>query len=263
METMVSGFHKEKNGDMKAKATITFGVILGGLVPFVAAGQAIATDEIEGAYDFGRIVVTKQVGQGVEAGETVQTVTAEQIKRQNARTLDDAMSLLPGVSVRTGGDGTPRIDIRGFRTRHVLLLLNGTPFNAASDGRFDPSLISVENIAEIKVVTGGTSVLYGPGGNGGVINIITKKGQTDTHGSAVTEVGEGASRLVKGTVSGGTETVDFFTSARAYKRDYFPLSDDFMATTAEDGGSRENSDLERNNLFTNVGYSSSIRPCSA
>jgi outer membrane cobalamin receptor len=242
---------------MKAEAKITCGVILTALVPLVAAGQVIAADEVEGVYDLGRIVVTKQVKQGVEAGETVQTVTAEQIKRQNAHTLDEALSLLPGVSVRTAGDGTPRIDIRGFRTRHVLLLLNGTPFNAASDGQFDPSLISVENIAEIKVVTGGTSVLYGPGGNGGVINIITKKGKTAIHGSAGTEFGEGASRLVKGTVSGGTETVDFFTSASRYKRDDFPLSDDFVATDAENGGARENSDLERNNIFANVGYSPS------
>lgn len=242
---------------MKAKVKGTIGVMLTGLVPFLAAGQVVAAGDTEGAYDLGRIVVTKQVSQGVEAGETVRTVTAEQIKRQNARTLDEAMSLLPGVSVRTAGDGTPRIDIRGFRTRHVLLLLNGTPFNAASDGQFDPSLISVENIAEIKVVTGGTSVLYGQGGNGGVINIITKKGRTDIHGSAVVEGGEGASRLVKGTLSGGTEKVDFFTSASGYKRDYFPLSDDFTATAAEDGGSRENSDLERNNVFANLGYSPS------
>jgi len=174
---------------MKAKVKGTIGVIVTGLVPLLAAGQVFAAEDIEGTYDLGRIVVTKQVSQGVEAGETVQTVTAEDIKRQNARTLDEAMALLPGISVRTAGDGTPRIDIRGFRTRHILLLLNGTPFNAASDGQFDPSLISVENIAEIKVVTGGTSVLYGPGGNGGVINIITKKGKTDIHGSAVVEGG--------------------------------------------------------------------------
>jgi len=240
---------------MKAKAKFTLGVIITGLVPIIAAGQAHAASETEGAYDLGRIVVTKQVKQGVEAGETVQTVTAEQIKRQNARTLDEAMSLLPGISVRTAGDGTPRIDIRGFRTRHVLLLLNGTPFNAASDGQFDPSIISVENIAEIKVVTGGTSVLYGPGGNGGVINIITKKGSTAIHGSAGAEVGEGSYRQLKTTVSGGTEKVDFFTSASGFKRDSFPLSDDFKATDAENGGARENSDLERKNVFANVGYS--------
>ncbi len=240
---------------MKVKVKGTARIILTGLLPLLVAGQAIAAEDVEGAYDLGRIVVTKQVRQGVEAGETVQTVTAEQIKRQNARTLDEAMALLPGVSVRTAGDGTPRIDIRGFRTRHILLLLNGTPFNAASDGQFDPSLISVENIAEIKIVTGGASMLYGPGGNGGVINIITKKGKTDIHGSAMVEGGEGVSRLGKGTLSGGTEKVDFFTSASAYKRDYFPLSDDFTATASEDGGSRENSDLERNNFFANVGYS--------
>lgn len=244
---------------MKTRTKIYLGLALFGMLPLLAANSAAASATADATYDLGKVIVSRQEVQGVEANETIRTVTAAQIRERNAQTLDEALSLLPGISVRTGGDGTPRIDIRGFRTRNVLLLLNGTPFNPASDGQFDPAMISVENIAEIKVITGGGSELYGPGGNGGVINIITKKGKTGLHGSAGGEIADGNARLANGSVSGGSDRVDYFVSASTYKRDDFPLSDDFSATKYEDGGGRENSDLRRNNVFANVGYSPSER----
>jgi outer membrane cobalamin receptor len=239
------------------KGKITLGIILSGLCIGFTSGQSMAATTDQEVYDLGKVVVTKTADKGVQASETIHTVTANQIREQHARTLDEALALLPGLSIRTGGDGIPRIDIRGFRTRHVLLLLNGTPFNASSDGQFDPSLISVENIAEIKVITGGSSILYGPGGNGGVINIITKKGKTGVHGSLAAETASGNSNLVKGAVSGGSDKIDYFVSGSAYIRDNFPLSDDFAPTKYEDGGARENSDLRRDNAFANLSYSPS------
>ena len=65
----------------------------------------------------------------VEEVGTTRRVTRADIEARQARTLDEALELLPGVYVRTGGDGTPRIDIRGFRSRHVLLLINGVLVN--------------------------------------------------------------------------------------------------------------------------------------
>lgn len=242
---------------MKRKTNVTLGVILSSLYIGIVSGQAVAANPDHEVYNLGKIVVTKKENTGVQASETIHTVTAKQIREQNAQTLDEALTLLPGISIRTGGDGIPRIDIRGFRTRHVLLLLNGTPFNASYDGQFDPSLISVENIAEIKVVTGGGSILYGPGGNGGVINIITKKGKTGIHGSVAAETATGNSNQLKGTISGGNDKVDYFVSGSIYKRDNFQLSDDFNATKYEDGGARENSDLKRDNAFANLSYSPS------
>jgi outer membrane cobalamin receptor len=55
-----------------------------------------------------------------------------------------------------------------------VLLQDGVPLNSGYDGQFDPASIPASNIAEIKVTRGGSSVLYGPGGNAGVIEIVTK-----------------------------------------------------------------------------------------
>src|SRR3990172_5018651 len=72
-------------------------------------------------YGLGEVIVVTGKTKGVQATGVVSTVTSEDIQNRGARTLEQAISLLPGVNVKTGGDGVPRIDIRGFRTRHVLL----------------------------------------------------------------------------------------------------------------------------------------------
>src|SRR5688572_33331273 len=66
----------------------------------------------------------------VEQVGTTRRITRADIEARNARTLDEALRLLPGIHVRTGGDGTPRIDLRGLRSRHVLLLVNGVLVNS-------------------------------------------------------------------------------------------------------------------------------------
>jgi vitamin B12 transporter len=78
---------------------------------------------------------------------------------------------LPGIDLRTGGGGVPRVFMRGLPPRHAPLYLNGIPINSVADGQFDPRLISTESIAEIVVVEGNSSVLYGPGTTAGLIDI--------------------------------------------------------------------------------------------
>ena len=210
-----------------------------------------------GIYTLGEIVVSGEKFIGVESIGTVREITAKDIHIKNARTLDAALELLPGLDIRTGTDGVPRVAIRGLRSRHVLLLLDGIPFNSSFDGQFDPSTFSVENIAKIKVSYGNHSVLYGQGGLSGVINVITKKGKKGGQGSVRAEMGEKNHYLGDFTLSGGKDKWDFFLSGSAFETDGYNLSDDFDPTALEDGGLRENSDRKRKNLLANVGFTPS------
>jgi outer membrane receptor protein involved in Fe transport len=217
------------------------------------SGLALAADD--GVYRLGEVVVSGE-NRGVEAIGTTHKVTAEDIETRGARTLDETIDMLPGVSVRVGGDGAPRIDIRGYRTRNIKLLLNGTPFNGTYDGQFDPSMISVENIAEVSVTTGGGSELYGAGGNAGVINIVTKTGTKGGHGSLGVERAEVDATLLRATGSYGAKKYSLFVSGSSYERDAYRMSNHFSVqdTKYEDGDERENSDRERKNFFVNLGY---------
>ena len=222
---------------------------------FFLEKNVTAADSLErlGVYTLGEVIISGQ-GAGVEASESVHTVTAEDIRNSGAKSLDQAISLLPGVNVRTGGEGIPRIDIRGFRTRHVVLLLDGIPMNSALDQQFDPTLIPTENIAEIKLTSGASSVLYGQGGLGGVINIITKKGTAGVQGTIAGETGDHAPYLGRGTLSGATDRFNYFLSGSASKIDGYPLASDFKATSEQGSGYRVNSDKERNTVFGSIGF---------
>ena len=204
-------------------------------------------------YTLGEIVVSGE-REGVESIGTVREITAEDITRRRIQTLDQALELLPGLDIRTATDGVTRVDLRGYRSRHVQLLLNGIPFNSTYDGQFDPSLIPVENIAKIKVSYSTHSVLYGQGGLGGVINVITKKGTEGLQGAVRLETGERNRNLGSFSVSGAKDQFDAFVSGSILDSDGYVLSDDFEATSEEDGGLRENSDRKNKNLFANVGY---------
>src|SRR4030042_539479 len=75
---------------------------------------AQAIEDYTDIYTLGEIVVSGE-RQGVEAVGTVREVTAEDIQNKGARTLDEALQLLPGVFIRTGADGVPR---GGYQHRH-------------------------------------------------------------------------------------------------------------------------------------------------
>ncbi|MEJ2687103.1 MAG: TonB-dependent receptor plug domain-containing protein, partial [Gammaproteobacteria bacterium] len=189
-------------------------------------------------YQLGAIVVSAP-RRGPVTG-TVHTVTARQIHESGARTLDQAVQMLPGVMVRTGGSGVPRIDVRGLRPRNVKLLINGIPFNSTYDGQFDPTLIPTDYIARITLTTG-------------VINIVTKQGKGPLRATLQGQAGSGEYRSGTATVSWGRESANALATVRDQRRDGFPLSADFIPTSNQGEGLRNNSDRHRFNLYANAG----------
>jgi outer membrane cobalamin receptor len=215
--------------------------------------SANASEQENPAYELGEIVVSAP-GSGAESVANVTRISAEELKAMGAKTLEEGLRFVPGLNVRIGGSGTPRIDIRGFKTRHVLLLLNGIPIKNTYDDQFDPTTIPIDYIQEIKVSTGGTSQLYGSGGNGGVINIITKKGTAGFHGSALFEAAETDAYSERATFSAADEKYNAFFSGSRIDRRGLTVSNDFDDTPEQGDGIRENSDLIRGNLFAGFEY---------
>jgi outer membrane cobalamin receptor len=188
----------------------------------------------------------------VEDVGTTRRLTRADIEMRNARTLDEALRLLPGVYVRTGGDGTPRIDVRGFRSRHVLLLINGVLVNSSADGQFDPARISTQAITEIKVSYGSSSVLYGDNALAAVIEITT----VDDQPAASVELSGGTPGR-KGIGLRYARTVGNWSLTGAISgadSNGFSLPDSFTPTPLEDGGRRLNSDRNRADARGAVGY---------
>ena len=218
-----------------------------------AAGASNAPEPAEEGISSGRV----QSDRIVEQITTVDQVTAAQIERSGASTLDEAIRLVPGVAIVNGGDGVPRLNIRGFRTRNITLLIDGVPQNATYDGQFDPRAIPVENIARIKITRGGSSVLYGPGGNAAVIDIITKSAKPGLHATTEASFGAGKDREGRVTASYGSDTVRSLASASIYDQDAYRLSNDFSFTKLQPNDARVNSDREDRSYYANTQWTPS------
>ncbi len=107
------------------------------------------------------------------APDTTTRLSGKQLAERGVTTLAQALQQIPEVSIRPGGRGDQRIQVRGGRKGSVLLVLDGVPINEAYYGTFDPSSIPVTDIAEIRVSLSAASPLDGPGGPAGVIEIVT------------------------------------------------------------------------------------------
>jgi outer membrane receptor for ferrienterochelin and colicin len=232
------------------KRSLMLALLVALLFPAFSRAQDTSSDEV---FELGEVVVTAPEASSEKIG-AITTITAEEIKDAGYRTLDEALTMVPGLHVRTAGRGIPRVDFRGLRTRQLIVLLNGVPVASPWDNQFDPSFIPVENIAKIKVTRGPASVLYGSGGNSGIINIITKKAPSGVHGSVNAEAGQNDEYLGRATFSEGGEELNLFASGSYLTRGNFPLPDSFEDTELEEAGTRTNSDRRQSNVFANLMY---------
>ncbi|RPH29709.1 TonB-dependent siderophore receptor [Buttiauxella warmboldiae] len=180
--------------------------IYGAAAPAFAAQQtasataptAVANvDDTQNPADEDTLVVTA-AAQNLQA-PGVSTITAEELKkRPPARDISEIVRTMPGVNLTgnstSGQRGNGRqIDIRGMGPENTLILIDGKPVTSRNsvrlgwrgerDTRGDASWVPPEMVERIEVIRGPAAARYGNGAAGGVVNIITKKGSGEWHGS--------------------------------------------------------------------------------
>lgn len=198
-------------------------------------------------YTLGEINATAQATDGAPVGGAV--LTSADIARFNRDRLDRALDTLPGVSIATtrGPRNERFVNVRGFDRFQVPLYLDGVPLYLPADNRVDLGRFLTTDLAEIQVAKGYASVLDGPGGMGGAINLVTRKPMKALEG----EVRLGANLDSAGARSGyvasatvGTRQERFYVqgSGSRVTQDYVRLSDQFKPAVNENGGRREGSD---------------------
>ncbi len=109
---------------------------------------------------------------------SVTVIDDKKIQSRQAETVLEMLRDVPGVDVvQSGsrGNGTS-IFIRGAESDQILVLVDGVEVNSATLGSFDFAHLTTENVERIEVLRGAGGTLYGSQAIGGVINIITKKG---------------------------------------------------------------------------------------
>lgn len=147
------------------------------------------------------------------AGSAITVITAEEIAQASARDVGDLLRRVPGVTLtQSGGPGQLQVArIRGGDVRHTLVMIDGIRVNdPSSTGReFDFSTLVLANVERIEVLRGPQSALYGSDAMGGVINIITKRGEGPPRGSVAVEAGSYGTKEIRAGVSGSTDRVSY------------------------------------------------------
>ncbi|MDR1318756.1 MAG: TonB-dependent receptor, partial [Treponema sp.] len=113
-----------------------------------------------------------------ETTAQVKTVTREQIDRAAAADIPTLLEEVLDVGItRHGAYGNSSdVNLRGFDTERIAILIDGVPVNSAMSGDFDFNTLDMNNIERIEVIYGGSDSKYNvTGALGGVINIVTIK----------------------------------------------------------------------------------------
>jgi vitamin B12 transporter len=148
-----------------------------------------------------------------QVASSVTVITAKDIERDQRRTLPDALSTVPGLNVvQTGGPGgLTSVFMRGTNSNQTKVLIDGIDASDPSNpnGSFDFAHLLTADIAQIEVLRGPQSGLYGSDAIGGVISIITKKGEGPPRATASIETGSFATFNQTAGLSGSQDIFNY------------------------------------------------------
>lgn len=232
-------------------ARISQTAMLAGFQCVLLAAPALAqesTDDRDTVFVLGRIEDGISDNDGVSISTS--SLSEEELRKFDRATVDEAMDLIPGANAsNTGGSRNERlIFVRGFDRFQTTLSIDGVRVFLPADNRIDFGRFLTADLAEVQVSKGYVSVLNGPGGVGGAVNLVTRKPsrafEAEVIGSITTDAefntnSESVSALI------GTRQDQFYAqlSGATTDRDSWRLSGDFNPTVPalEDGGERGNS----------------------
>ena len=126
-----------------------------------------------------------------EITSPVSIITETEIQNRNQAFITDLLRTIPSLAVsQSGGGGSlTQLRLRGSEANHVLVIIDGVEVNNPTDGAFDFGGLRSEDVVRIEVLRGEQSALYGSDAVGGVINIITRAGETREQWRASVEGG--------------------------------------------------------------------------
>jgi outer membrane cobalamin receptor len=200
-------------------------------------------------YLLGEVVVTGR-REAVSRSATVTEVQKTRIADMDVFAASGALSQSGGITVRNNSRNEMLLTMRGYDQRQVGLFIDGVPAYLPFDGTLDLSQIAVAPLGKITATKGMPSVLYGANSMGGTINLVTD------------EIASGTStriRLQGGVYQGGmashggaARAFSWYAAAQYRRSSGTPVPSSTPVTQNEQGGTRNNSDLEGYGLFAKV-----------
>jgi vitamin B12 transporter len=148
-----------------------------------------------------------------EVGSSVTVVAGTEIERSRQPVLLDALRTVPGLALlQNGGPGSAASAfVRGANSEHVLVLLDGVEVNDPMNPSrsFDLAHMAAGRIERVEVLRGPQSPLYGSDALGGVINILTRKGEGPARFSISAQAGSERTAAAGVEAGGSSGALDY------------------------------------------------------
>lgn len=186
------------------------------------------------------VTATKVETPAERIGAAVTVITDGEITTYNHDRLEEVLRPVPGVEIQRSGSAgkTTSIKIRGAGSQQVQVLVDGMRMNSPTLGGTDLSELTLDAVDRIEIVRGPQSTLYGADAIGGVVNVITRKGQGPIHGSVWAAGGSYRTFREQANVQGAFRGFNFNVSGSRF----------------DTGGQFDNDDAEQTSVSGRVGY---------
>jgi iron complex outermembrane receptor protein len=149
------------------------------------------------------VVATTRTGRRVEDQPMrVEVLGREEIEEKMLMTPGDIVMMLNemgGLRVQTTSPslGAASVRIQGMRGRYTRFLSDGLPLFGEQPGGLGLLQIPPMDLAQVEVIKGIASALYGAGAMGGVVNLLSRQpGDEPEHEVLVNQSGRGASDAI-------------------------------------------------------------------
>lgn len=192
--------------------------ILPGISPVSAEIYDHTTAELFGDQDDSpKITFGRSPRHISEVAENVTVITREDIKRLQARTLDELLQyytgVLPYMNRMPGDLAMPMV--QGLPYQNTLVAIDGIPMNSLSEGLTDTGIIGLSAIERVEIVKGPASSVWGRS-VGAVINLITIEPEENAKASGGIRLyhGSNGTQGLEGQVGGTYGSTGYFLAGQ-------------------------------------------------
>lgn len=114
--------------------------------------------------------------QNKDLATSIEVFNRTQIVKSNGYRLPEVIKNSNKVFIKSYGSAPllQTISLNGLGAEHTIVLLDGVKLNSFQNSLIDLSLINLDNVERIEILSNGSSSIFGSDAIGGVVNIITE-----------------------------------------------------------------------------------------
>lgn len=189
------------------------------LAPVTVRGNGSAFDPTVGYVALESVTATKTDTPIIETPQSIAVVTQDQIRELGATSLNQVLRYTSGVATETRGSAATRLDqfnVRGFSATSFLDSLR------VFGSRDALPQVDAYRLERVDVLKGPSSVMFGQGGPGGIVNQISKRPLSERLNEVEVQVGNFDYRRTNFDFSGPLDkdkTLLYRLTGSAYKSD--------------------------------------------